>query len=152
MSLQVGTHYVFSPSTTWPFGSSGLVTGLIVGLPRCLIMLPREAVAGAGNSVTESRFSLGTLPMLAAIQKLFADTTISPIELEEVLRRLADNNDNDALVVDLPELKALRVKNSWLSRGVYWKKPEHRGWRGLPLSGKAVGAAFEVFYRSQLRE
>jgi hypothetical protein len=145
MSLQVGTHYVFSPSTTWAFSKRGLVTGLIVGLPRCLIMLPRETIAGA-------RFSFGALPMLAAIEKLLADTTISPIELEEVLRRLADNNEDDALVVDLPELKALRVKNSWFSRGVYWKKPEHSGWRGLPLSGKAVGAAFEVFYRSQLRE
>ena len=151
MALQAGTHYVFSPSTTWPFGKSGLVTGLVVGLPNCLIMLPREAIMGAGSSVTESRFSLGALPMLAAIEKLLGDTSISPIELEALLRRLADNED-DALVVELPELKALRVKNSWLSRGVYWKRPEHSGWRALPLSGKAVGAAFEAFYRSQLRE
>ena len=149
MALQAGTDYVFAPKTTWVLGQSGVVYGFVVGFRDRIVMLPKDAIGGAGRTITTTRFSVGGKPMLGAAQEMLADPSTTTEEVATALGELAQSNP-DGLLVLLAPLKSLRVKTGWFSKGVYWKMPEHRGWRGLPLGSAAP--AFLEFYRTQLRE
>lgn len=144
MAVVSGVDYVLSPKTTWAFGESGLITGVLVGLTQTLFFFPMTDLSGNPLLVKGKPAQ----PMVLAALEAPAMTADA---LDGCLRVLAQGEGN-ALILELAPLKALRVKNGWFSRGIYWKKPEHTGWRGLSLAGKVVGAAFEAFYKSQLRE
>ena len=151
MPVMHGRDYVLAPSTTYPFGASGVVTGFIVGLPDRLVMLPKGAIGGQ-FTIRETTFGIGGAPLFDAVAGMLGHPHQTLGGLAATLEELAAKVGGDALVVRLPALKALRVKTGWFSRGIYWKLPEHTGWRALPLSGKEVALAFHAYYAPQLRE
>lgn len=148
--LVANVDYVLSPKTTWAFGQSGVVYGAMVGLPDRIVMLPKNAIGGAGMTVTSTKWSIGDKPLAEALQIVLTDPSTTADELATFLDRHAEGN-GDALVVRIADKKAFRVKTGWFSRAVMWKNPEHRGWRALPISGKANALAFQQFYAAKMK-
>ena len=126
-------------------------TGVIVGLPRHLVFLPDNTLAGAGTMVMAVPQSFLHLDPVRAVETIAAQPGLELPQFHGLLMRLASST-RDAIVLDLMgDVTALRVKDGFLRRGVYYRRPAQSGWRGFSCS-KAGARELAALWASMLRE
>lgn len=146
--LEEGKDYVYAPKTTY-VGGLGVGEGCLLGTRRSLLMVPTKIDSVVWNrSITTTRFQLGNEPIAEGIRKLLVDPELDAATLEAMIGEIAAKVDG-AAHHDLTQMKRLRVRAGWFSRGIYVNAKEGGvgGWAGYPLKGKGRAQHWMMFYR-----
>lgn len=138
-----GIDFVFAPK-----GDAMIETGIsqvsLIGFKNDLFIIPWQSIAGAGREVTTTTFYADGRPVPDALQAWIDDANMSAEDLRQ--RLIALVGDNPQLHIKLNELAELKVRASWLSKGVYYKHQGKSGFRGCAIRSKEVALQFKAFY------
>ena len=148
MALIHGTDYVFCPKTTY-IGTLGVGDGCLIGTRSLLLMLPLRVDKVEWNRHIEtSLFHLGDDPVDVTIQRVLEEEGLTVDALEGFMRDVAAKLPG-SMVGELAEMKRVRVRAGFLSRGIYYSvKQKGGGWTGYPLKGKAMAQSWVDFYET----
>lgn len=126
-------------------------TGVVVALPRHLIFLPDNNIAGAGTMVMAVPTTFLNVPPVQALSAIAAQPGVELPQFHELLMRIA-RSTRDAIVMDLQsDVKALRVRSAIFVRGIYYKRPDDIGWRGFSCT-KAGAIEVKAIWGPMVRE
>lgn len=127
-------------------GTQGVGKGCLVGTGELLLQLPVKTMKGKGRYVQNKDWFLDDKPVLEALNEKLGDPDLKPGGLPSMLREIAGGMEGSELI-DFAKVRRLKVKSSFLSRGVYTsEKSSGPGWRAFPLK-KQDAKAFEEFYK-----
>lgn len=138
-----GIDFVYAPK-----GDAMIETGIsqvsVIGFKNDLFIIPWQSIAGAGRDITTTTFYADGRPVPDALQAWIDDSNMSAEDLRQ--RLLALVGDNAQLYIKVNELAELKVRASWLSKGVYYKHQGKSGFRGCAIRSKEVALQFKAFY------
>jgi hypothetical protein len=148
MALIHGTDYVFCPKATY-VGKLGVGDGCLIGTRNLLLLLPSRVDKVEWNRYIEVRiFQLGDDPVNVSIQRVLEGEGLTVDELEVFMRDAAAKLPGSE-VGELTQMKRVRVRAGFFSRGIYYSvKDKGVGWKGYPLKGKAMAQSWVDFYKT----
>ncbi|TND08473.1 MAG: hypothetical protein FD123_2269 [Bacteroidetes bacterium] len=138
-----GIDFVYAPNGDMmlPAGISKIAA---LGFRDDLFIIPRSSIAGAGRTVETTTYSVGGKPMLEAVEAWISDPSVSLDDFRESVKVALSEQPGTHFRVN--ELKEFRIRNSWFSRGLYFKKQGAGGFTGCSIRDKTLVAEFQSFY------
>jgi len=148
MALNEGRDFVMADELTY-VGPAGLGKGCLVGTHNQLLIMPVEIVRVSGyrSYRTETKtWSLQGRDPAEMVRNFVSEDSVKSSDLDGLMKDIASRMEG-AVLHDLSQIRRLRVKNSFLSKGIYINKNDSNvGWTGYPLKKPDV-RAFQEFYR-----
>lgn len=147
MALSEFSDYMFHPKVTY-VGEGGVGKGCLIGTKKYLLMVPLKVdLTDYNRTITTTTYKLGDDTIDVGIAKFLQLPDLTIEALEDFIMERAENIEISELL-DLSAQKRVRVKNGWLSKGIYASEKENGpGWKGYPLNGKDVALKWIDFYK-----
>ncbi len=126
-------------------GPAGTGKGCLLGTAELLVQLPVETSAVVGRRAVTTRWEVDGSPARELLEGALSDPSMDVSALQGLLRDIAARAEGGVLL-ELGRMRRLRVRSSFLSRGIYVSERESGpGWKGFPLK-KGDVAEFARFY------
>lgn len=150
MSLTKGKDYVFAPKAT--LVTHAVVFASLVGTRKHIFVVPKEDISGGGSTIETTKYSISGDNLTEGVEKILQDPDMTIDELEKTLNKILFEDlklDKDRYLLEIGKLAEFNVKAGFFSKGVYYKKPEDKRFKGIGISGKESAQAFQAFYGKQ---
>lgn len=147
MALNEGQDYVFSRKITY-VGKVGIGDGCVIGTLKTLLVEPvKVETVQWHRSITTTTFKIGGGSPVETFENLLKDPNISLSELDNFLKQVSQGKVAGCYFYDLSQVKKIRVKTSFFSRGIYINNSDRSigGWEGYALP-KPDAQKFQQFY------
>ena len=131
----------------------GICTATAVATRNKIYLIPKEAIGGGGTTVTTTKFTIGGLDPVHAIERWLQEPDMNLTELDQRLCSMITQDWKLPLekhVLNIGSFSEFKIKAGWFSRGIYYKMPGQRGWRAVAVSGKEYALALQNFYPSNI--
>lgn len=145
MSIQKDRDFVFISKGTSVI--EGITFAFIIGTKQHLFIFPFENIAGAGNVVETTKFSIGGKKPQEYFSELVKQSDLTVEELERITREKMKevNLAEDKYLFDLSSLEEFNIKMGFFSKGLYLKRPGQSR-VGIGVSGKEDLLKAKEFY------
>ena len=142
--MQPGRDFVMVDQLTY-VGSAGVGKGCLVGTHNKLLVVPVRVTRAFGFTHHSTEWTLKGMSPSELIKNFVSEPGVKTQDLENLMTEIS-NQIEGSVLHDLHEIRRLKVKSGFFSRGIYLNtRDSNVGWTAYPLSKLDI-PVFVEFY------